>query len=171
MAESARAHRAGATKGGVDLPADIGAAAVTQADPTAIRRAVDNLLANALVATPSGGTITVTVRSSSEGVSVAVVDTGSGFPGPFVAHAFERFARPDAARAPGEGGAGLGLAIVAEIVTAHHGTVSAVNNTGAGATVTIVLPTSVAASEGPALAPHGPAGGARVSSSARARVW
>lgn len=171
VADSARAHRAGATKGGVDLVADIGGAAVTQADPAAIRRAVDNLLANALAATPSGGTITVTVRSSAEGVSVAVADTGSGFPGPFVAHAFERFARPDAARAPGEGGAGLGLAIVAEIVTAHHGTVDAVNNAGAGATITIVLPTHVATSEEPAGPPHGTVSGARVSASAQARVW
>ncbi len=140
VAESARAHRAGAAKEGVDLVADAADGVVTQADPAAIRRVADNLLANALAATPSGGRITLTVRDSAHGATIAVADTGLGFPEKFVAHAFERFARADAARAPGAGGAGLGLAIVAEIVTAHHGHVTAVNNAGPGATVTIVLP-------------------------------
>ncbi|MDQ6783958.1 MAG: HAMP domain-containing histidine kinase [Actinomycetota bacterium] len=140
VSDSARGHRAGAAKGGIDLVADVAEHAITQADPAAVRRAVDNLVANALAATPPGGIVTVAVHSRPPGTTIAVVDTGTGFPEAFLAHAFERFARPDAARAPGAGGAGLGLAIVAEIVTAHHGTVSAVNNAGAGATVTIALP-------------------------------
>ncbi|MGH9061192.1 MAG: ATP-binding protein, partial [Acidimicrobiales bacterium] len=62
------------------------------------------------------------------------------FPRAFLADAFGRFTRPDSARATGSGGSGLGLAIVAEIVDAHHGTVTAANNPDRGATVTMILP-------------------------------
>ena len=61
-----------------------------------------------------------------------------GFPPGFLADAFERFSRPDAARTVG--GAGLGLAIVEAIARAHGGTAQAANGAGGGANVWIVLP-------------------------------
>ena len=163
VGDSARAHRARAATEGVELVADVTDRVITQADPAAIRRGVDNLVVNALAATAAGGTVTVTVRPRPSGVTIAVVDTGAGFPEAFVAHAFERFARPDLARAPGAGGAGLGLAIVAEIAAAHHGTVGAVNNAGGGATVTITLPLGAFAGDDPQVP-------SSVASLARARI-
>jgi len=67
-----------------------------------------------------------------------VADEGAGFPGDFIAHAFERFARADAAR--GRGGAGLGLAIVDTIARAHGGRAAARNLPDGGADVSISLP-------------------------------
>ena len=91
-------------------------------DVQRLHQVVTNLLTNARKYTPAGTTITVS-RDSPGGF--AVHDDGPGFPPELAEHAFERFARGDAARTRGDdGGAGLGLALVQAIVTAHGGTVS-----------------------------------------------
>jgi signal transduction histidine kinase len=72
--------------------------------------------------------------------TVEVRDHGPGFPPEFLPHAFERFQRADPARGRADGGAGLGLAIVATIAHAHHGTVAAGNHPSGGARVRIELP-------------------------------
>jgi two-component system, OmpR family, sensor kinase len=77
---------------------------------------VTNLLANARKYTPPGTTVTVTARDG----GFSVHDDGPGFPPQMVDHAFERFARADAARNR-QGGVGLGLALVDAIVSAHGG--------------------------------------------------
>jgi signal transduction histidine kinase len=71
-------------------------------------------------------------------VELHVVDHGPGFPPLFVAHAFERFSRPDGDRH--QPGSGLGLAIVDAIARAHGGHAAARNAPGAGADVALVLP-------------------------------
>jgi signal transduction histidine kinase len=71
-------------------------------------------------------------------VTLHVTDEGGGFSPDYIDSAFERFSRADVAR--GRGGAGLGLAIVAAIAAAHHGTVGAENLTGGGADVWIAVP-------------------------------
>jgi signal transduction histidine kinase len=71
-------------------------------------------------------------------VELHVVDHGPGFPAPFVAHAFERFSRPEGDRS--QPGNGLGLAIVDAIARAHGGHAEATNATDAGADVALVLP-------------------------------
>ncbi|MGI9033184.1 MAG: HAMP domain-containing sensor histidine kinase [Acidimicrobiales bacterium] len=112
--------------------------AVVDADQ--LRRAVDNLLDNALRYAPAG--TTVTVRSWAEGPDavVEVSDKGPGFPPEFVDHAFERFRRADKARARRSGGAGLGLAIVKAVAEAHGGHAEAHTADGGGARVRLVVP-------------------------------
>jgi two-component system, OmpR family, sensor kinase len=89
-------------------------------DPERLRQVVTNLLANARKYTPAGTTVTVSARTH----GFVVHDDGPGFSPDVAEHAFERFARGDASRHRGEqGGAGLGLALVQAIVTAHGGTV------------------------------------------------
>ena len=73
-------------------------------------------------------------------VAVEVRDHGPGFPREFLPRAFERFQRADPARGRADGGAGLGLAIVATIAHAHHGKVAAGNHPSGGARVRIELP-------------------------------
>jgi signal transduction histidine kinase len=73
-------------------------------------------------------------------VAVEVRDHGPGFPREFVPRAFERFQRADPARSRGDGGAGLGLAIVATITRAHGGRADAGNHPDGGARVRIELP-------------------------------
>jgi two-component system OmpR family sensor kinase len=109
-------------------------------DGTRIRQAVGNLVDNALRHTPAGGTVTVTTSRAGRTVSIAVADTGEGFSGAFLPHAFDAFARADASRSRSAGGAGLGLAIVRAIVEAHGGTVEARNRDDGGAIVALHLP-------------------------------
>ena len=73
-------------------------------------------------------------------LEISVRDHGPGFPAEFIPHAFERFRRADNARARADGGAGLGLAIVAAITTAHGGTTTAGNHPTGGAIVVVHLP-------------------------------
>ncbi|MHB8669202.1 MAG: sensor histidine kinase [Acidimicrobiales bacterium] len=119
-----------------------------EVDPDRIRRAVDNLIDNALRHAPSGSTVRVRAAayaprpSGAAGVALEVSDEGPGFPPAFLSHAFERFRRADTARAPQDGGAGLGLAIVASIARAHGGRALATNRPEGGATVRIELPAS-----------------------------
>ena len=90
-------------------------------DEQRLHQVVTNLLTNARKYTPAG--TTVTVAADSTGFSVH--DDGPGFPPDLADKAFERFVRGDEARAraAGDGGYGLGLSLVAAIVTAHGGTV------------------------------------------------
>jgi two-component system OmpR family sensor kinase len=110
-------------------------------DELRLHQVVTNLLTNARKYTPPG--TTVTVRAHDGGFDVR--DDGPGFPPGLVGHAFERFARGDVARTRGDGtngtpgGAGLGLALVDAIVTAHGGTVSLATAPG-DTTLAVSLP-------------------------------
>jgi two-component system OmpR family sensor kinase len=107
-----------------------------EADPLRLEQALGNMIDNAL--RHGSGSVVLSARERDGGVAVHVVDAGPGIPEGFAATAFERFTRADSAR--GRGGAGLGLAIVAAIASAHGGTVGAENVPGGGADVWIWLP-------------------------------
>jgi two-component system OmpR family sensor kinase len=109
-------------------------------DPTRLRQVIDNLLANVRAHTPEGTSATVHVDQDGTMAEIVVTDTGPGMPSEEAARVFERFYRVDASRARNHGGSGLGLSIVAAIVAAHGGTVSATSAPGAGMTVTVRLP-------------------------------
>lgn len=94
-------------------------------DERRLHQVVTNLLTNARKYTPEGSTVTVSARAG----GFTVHDDGPGFPADLVDHAFERFARGDVSRHR-EGGAGLGLALVRAIVTAHGGTVRLTSRPG-----------------------------------------
>lgn len=111
------------------------------ADAARLTQALQNLLANALRHTPPGGTITVRVEQVDDTVHIIVEDTGAGIAPEHLPYIFERFYRTDRARSRDKGGSGLGLAIVRAIVEAHHGTVVAASNGGAGGSIfTVCLP-------------------------------
>ena len=99
-----------------------------------------NLLRNALVHTPAGTPIEITVAREDADVRVDVRDHGPGLPTTDTAAPFERFWRAEGGRTRGRAGAGLGLAIVAEIVASHGGTVAAENAEDGGARFTVRLP-------------------------------
>ena len=100
-----------------------------------------NLVENALKFTPAGGSITLRAIHDRGEIQVAVDDTGRGIPPEAVPHIFDRFYQADAARAGGEHhGAGLGLAIVHEIVAAHGGRISVRSALGRGTAVIVHLP-------------------------------
>jgi two-component system, OmpR family, sensor kinase len=110
-------------------------------DPHQLRQVLGNLLRNALVHTPPGAPIDVDVRDGESATVLEVRDHGPGLPTDENDALFERFWRAEAGRKQGKAGAGLGLAIVAGIVAAHHGDVKADNAPGGGARFTVTLPT------------------------------
>jgi signal transduction histidine kinase len=109
---------------------------VATVDRLRLEQALSNMVDNAFH--HGAGRITLTARREDGRLELHVLDEGGGFPAPFVAHAFERFSRADAAR--GGDGTGLGLAIVDTIARAHGGTANVVNRQGGGADVSVALP-------------------------------
>jgi signal transduction histidine kinase len=119
------------------------------ADPTAMRQVLTNLVDNAVRHTAEGEVV-VQARSSNGGVAVAVKDTGAGIRAEHLTRIFERFYRVDTARSREEGGTGLGLAIVKHLVEAHGGRVSAVSELEKGTTIEAWFPQRASASNGKA---------------------
>jgi len=112
------------------------------ADPTALRQVLSNLIENAVRHTARGG-VTVSAEAPPRGgTTLRVRDTGSGIPTEHLGRIFERFYRVDAGRARDEGGTGLGLAIVRHLVEAHGGSVRAESVVGQGTTITVHFPLS-----------------------------
>ena len=108
---------------------------VIEADRLRVEQALTNLVENAL--RHGEGPVRLWARTQEEAAELHVSDAGPGFPADFLPHAFERFRRADAAR--GEGGVGLGLAIVDAIARAHSGRAGARNLPDGGADVWIEL--------------------------------
>ncbi len=91
-----------------------------------IRRAISNLLANAINHSPRGGCVNVLIEQESDGSTVCAVENpGEGIAAEHLPRLFERFYRVDPSRQRSTDGAGLGLAIVKSIMGAHKGTVRA----------------------------------------------
>lgn len=115
------------------------------ADSALLRRALGNLVANALRHTPDGGRISVDIQPQPDHMmAIAVSDTGHGIPPEDLPHVLERFYRADAARPRQGQGTGLGLAIVQSIVHLHGGTISVRSEIDRGTIVTLMFPTTVA---------------------------
>jgi signal transduction histidine kinase len=122
------AHRAAPRSLAVEAPP----AMTVHADRARLGQALGNLVDNALV--HGGGDIVLSAARNGGTIELAVADEGPGFPEGFAGRAFDRFARAEESRSGG--GAGLGLAIVALVASAHGGTASIRE----GARVVLALP-------------------------------
>ena len=111
-------------------------------DPQRLTQALGNLVDNSLhaLAGVPGPRLDVTLAVEPESWSLAVEDNGPGIPREDQPHVFLRFYRVGEDRARGRGGAGLGLALVEAITTAHGGTVALESEPGAGTTVILRFP-------------------------------
>ena len=110
-------------------------------DAGLFRRAMSNLLDNALRHTPAGGRITVSIQDlETGGVAVRVQDTGSGISDEHLPRVFDRFYRADPSRH--ERGAGLGLAIVKSIADLHGASISLESEMGKGTSALLEFPSS-----------------------------
>ncbi|TVR74398.1 MAG: HAMP domain-containing protein [Spirochaetaceae bacterium] len=109
-------------------------------DAQRIAQVIRNLLENAIMHTPRGGRVQVTMEAVPEGVTIAVKDSGPGIPEEELERIFERFHRVDKSRARATGGSGLGLTISRHLVEAHHGTIAAANSPDGGSIFSVTLP-------------------------------
>jgi signal transduction histidine kinase len=125
---------------GVKLDCAFDASAISvMGDPSRLQQIVGNLLTNAIKFTPAGGLVTIRLERDDRWAHIVVSDTGKGISADFLPHIFESFRQGAAAR--GQGGLGLGLAIVRRLVELHGGTVHAYSaGEGRGALFTVTLP-------------------------------
>ncbi len=105
-----------------------------------LRRALLNLVENAVKYTPPGGKVELSLARVDGHAELRVEDTGPGIDPAHAERIFQPFVRLDSARTREDGGAGLGLAIARSIVTSHGGTLSVQTAPGAGSRFTIRLP-------------------------------
>jgi two-component system sensor histidine kinase CreC len=130
------AHRAEAASVGVRLECAVKAPARTRGNPLWLRRALDNLLANALQHTPAGGRVLLTLEERGTLARVAVQDQGRGVDPAILDRLFQRFTTTR----HGQGGTGLGLAIVRAVAELHGGRAALAANGPGGATFELELP-------------------------------
>jgi two-component system sensor histidine kinase BaeS len=96
-----------------------------QADPDKLSQVITNLLQNAYQYTPSAGLVRISTQQTSHGIKVIFSNSGGELAGKDLPYIFERFYRGEKSRSREHGGAGIGLAIVKELIEAHDGQVGA----------------------------------------------
>ena len=121
--------RPGIVSGGLELSVDVPTDLPARGDPDQLAQVLSNLLQNA-VRYPAGGRIDVRAERRPGDVLVSVSNTGDGIPSEDLPHVFERFYRVEKSRDRAHGGAGIGLAIVRQLVEAAGGHVGAESRDG-----------------------------------------
>jgi len=129
-----------AIRAGVSLVAKSVSGVRVLGDRMQLVSALENLVSNAVKYSGDGKLVQIEVQSTSELVSIAVIDQGIGIGSKDHQRIFERFYRVDRARSRSTGGSGLGLSIVRHVASNHGGNVTVVSEEGRGSTFTIVLP-------------------------------
>ena len=119
---------------GVTLDADVTGAGEAMTDPDQLRQAADNVLRNAIEATPAGGRVSVRARSADREHAIEVIDDGEGIASDKLGRIFDLYytTKPE--------GTGVGLAVTQQIVAAHGGAVDVESRPGAGTRVTLRWP-------------------------------
>jgi signal transduction histidine kinase len=110
------------------------------ADIGLVERALENLIKNAILYTPRGGIVTLTVKPGQDQLTVEIADTGKGMREEDLPHIFDRYYRADTAEDETTDGTGLGLAITKRIVELHGSSITVESNPGAGSTFSFALP-------------------------------
>jgi two-component system heavy metal sensor histidine kinase CusS len=130
---------AAANEAGVKLSVEDEGGVSADVDKPLLQRALSNLVSNALAHCSAGDHISLRTLRRDGRVRIEIHDTGAGIPPDALPRVFDRFYRADAARSRNAGGAGLGLAIVQQIVLLHSGTVEIASQPERGTTVSVVL--------------------------------
>ena len=132
-------YQALAEESGIELESSGGG--TLRADPHLLRRALSNLVSNALKYTPRGGRVRLEAqRDARGGLELRVIDTGVGIAAEHLPRLTDRFYRVDPARTGDAGGSGLGLAIVKSIMSLHGGSLTIESTVGQGTTVRLYFP-------------------------------
>ena len=122
----------------IQRPHDI---AFVHGDQKRLVQIVANMLNNAAKYTPEGGEITLALQIDEDSVAYSVIDNGIGIAPPMLEHVFDMFAQAERSSDRAQGGLGIGLALVKNLVTLHRGRVSASSEgMGKGSRFTVTLP-------------------------------
>jgi two-component system sensor histidine kinase BaeS len=122
--------RPAAAAASLELETELPPTLAARGDPDHLAQVVGNLLQNAIRYTPSGGRVSVQAERRPADILVSVANTGEAIPAADLPHLFERFYRVEKSRDRGRGGAGIGLAIVRQLVEAAGGSVGAESHDG-----------------------------------------
>lgn len=123
------------------------------ANASALDQIASNILRNALIYTPTGGSVGISVSPTLDGYAeLKISDTGVGMSSADLERIFEPFYRADASRTRGRGGSGIGLTIVSELVRMHQGSIGVQSSIGEGTTVTVRFPLTARATQNTASA-------------------
>ncbi len=137
-----------AKDGGIDLSLDVPDDLPSlHADLRSITQIVLNILSNAIKFTDPSGTVSVTVTTTDDAITIRVADTGIGIPADRLREVREPFSQAHADPHIAQQGTGLGLAIVCSLVEAHDGGFGIESDVGKGTTVTVSFPCQGAAFE------------------------
>jgi signal transduction histidine kinase len=147
VAEAADAIRPAVERRGQRLTVRLAASQPTVlADGVRLAQVFENLLSNAAKYTDAGGSIEIEVEDGAEQVRILVRDTGIGLPPEEFERVFELFTQVDSSRSRAEGGLGIGLSLVRQLVELHGGTVGVTSDgPGRGACFVVTLPRADAA--------------------------
>jgi signal transduction histidine kinase len=109
-------------------------------DQQMLTQAVHNLLENAILYTPSGGTVSLSARQSDDQLQIEIADTGIGISQDDLPHVFEHFYKANEARTYNGSGAGLGLPMAKRLIQNHRGDIQVSSEIGCGTRFVISLP-------------------------------
>ncbi|MBN8191746.1 PAS domain-containing protein [Bacillus sp. NTK074B] len=123
----------------ISLQSDFDSRGLAEVDSYRLKQVFINLISNAIVYTPKGGDVWITLEEDQGKVYVRVKDNGMGISPEELPRIFERFYRVDKARSRNSGGTGLGLAIVKHIIEAHEGDIKVESELNQGTTFTVSL--------------------------------
>jgi PAS domain S-box-containing protein len=129
-----------ASKKGVRVEANVGAAGRLQADPHKMVQMLLNLVSNAVKFTPEGGSVTIAAQRQAETVEISVTDTGIGIAKSDLDRLFREFQQLDSGPGRHQEGTGLGLALTKRLAALHGGDVRVVSEPGKGSVFTLELP-------------------------------
>lgn len=138
VSEAVAPFRSLAEEKGISLRVDTGALATLQGDATLARRAIHNLLANAIRHSEGGGCVCVTTRRENGTAIIAVEDAGGGIPGELLSKVGQRFLKGETE--VDQRGSGLGLVIVKKIMELHGGSLRLVSRLGQGTLAELLFP-------------------------------
>jgi len=137
---AAEALRAKAATRGITIDSDVAGAGDALFDPDQLKQAVDNLLRNAIDASPDGGRVRLEARREGPDHVIAVADEGPGIPADIVPKIFDLYFTTKA------DGTGVGLAVTHQIVEAHGGRIDVESSPGAGTRMSVHIPAEQGAS-------------------------
>jgi len=118
----------------------VSASGTVIADAQLLRRAVSNLVSNALRYTPPGNSVRLNASEEGEWIAVCVTNLGPGIASEHIDRLFDRFYRADPSRSSASGTSGLGLAIVKSIMTLQHGSVTVTSKPGGDTQFCLLFP-------------------------------